>query len=218
MSDATSNNKRLEGDKEMSNFRLVMALVSVSFFVGQTAVAKEKKDSNFSEYGVNVAFSPFGGAINFNYNSSTKTSWQFGFGGAPELFEMEADIEDVTYKLKGSSAWTGMFLNHRPIEKAQWFRLVAGLGFGKIENNIKDDKGNHYRVSYTENPVAYCGIGFGVDTTKGFKVGFDLGMLYTGGASVDVVKGDGAAAEDIRDYWMFGSVLPNAQITLGYNF
>ena len=136
---------------------------------------------------------------------------------APLRLELEMEIEDETYKVKGKSAWTGFFINHRPL-KAEWFRLVAGIGFGHIENNLKDDKGNHYRVNYTENPVGYVGIGFGNDTKKGFKVGFDFGLLYTGGATVTNVTDNDAATEDIRDFWLFGTVLPNAQLTLGYNY
>ena len=37
-------------------------------------------------------------------------------------------------------------------------------------------------------------------TKKGFKVGFDIGLLYTGGATIEPVSGDGAASEDIRDF------------------
>ena len=200
----------------MSNFRLIMSLAALSLCIGQTAVAKEKADSNFSEYGIYGGLSPFGGSLSFAYNANSKTSWLVSIGGAPELLELNLKIDNKTYKTKGKSAWTGFFINHRPL-KAEWFRLVAGIGFGHIENNLKQGE-NHYRVKYTENPVGYVGIGFGNDTKKGFKVGFDLGLLYTGGATVESVKSDGTAVEDIRDYWLFGTVLLNFQLTMGYNF
>ena len=47
---------------------------------------------------------------------------------------------------------------------------------------------------------------------------FDIGLLHTGGATVYAIEGDGAAAEDIKDSALFGAVLPNAQLTLGWGF
>ena len=203
----------------MSNFRLIMSLAALSLCIGQTAVAKEKADSNFSEYGIYGGLSPFGGSLSFAYNANSKTSWLVSIGGSPELFEYEIEAGSTKYKTKSSSAWTGFFINHRPAAKAEWLRLVAGIGFGNIEHNLKDSSGNRYRVNFTENPVGYVGLGFGNDTKKGFKIGFDFGILFTGGPNVQALgKADPTATEDIRDWVLFGTMLPNAQLTMGYNF
>ena len=103
--------------------------------------------------------------------------------------------------------------------------MVAGVGFGNIENTITDKDGNVYHAHYTENPVGYLGIGFGADTSKGFQWGVDLGWLQTGGpqvfegeAALNSTADRGAAVEDIKDSWMFGNALPNIQVSLGYGF
>ena len=110
----------------------------------------------------------------------------------------------------------GAFVTHRPIDGAEWFRLQAGIGLGQIENEITGANNEVYTTNYTENPVAYMGIGFGADTSKGFQWAVDLGLLQTAGP---VVTGpDAAVVEDIKDNWMFGSVLPNIQVNLGWGF
>ena len=199
--------------------KTMLAILSLSLFICSPVLAHDTEpSSDFAEYSVIAGVSPFGGSLMFGYNKNEKTSWLVGFGGLPGGNALEFDIDGTKYDVDSSSAWAGFFINHRPLENAMWFRLVAGLGFGSIENELDDGNGNKYRADYRENPVGYVGVGFGSQAKKGFLIGFDIGMLYTGGPMVRPVAGDGADVEAIEDFWMFDSVLPNGQLTLGYGF
>ena len=49
--------------------------------------------------------------------------------------------------------------------------------------------------------------------------GFDIGGLFTGGPVITpAADNEKDVLEDLEDSPFFGSVLPNAQITVGYNF
>ncbi|MEE2787396.1 MAG: hypothetical protein VX589_08665 [Myxococcota bacterium] len=203
--------------------RTILSLVAMSLLIASPALADDsKKSSDFAHYSVNGGISPFGGSINVGYNSSEKTSWLFGFGGAPAILELDMEIDGTDYTVGGSSAWTGFFVNHRPFDNAMWFRFVAGVGIGNIENELDDGNGNVYRVDYNENPVGYWGIGFGNEAKKGFLIGFDIGLLFTAGPDqIRVVEGAAPSqdhAKAIEDFWLFGNVLPNFQLTMGYGF
>ena len=128
----------------------------------------------------------------------------------------DSDIGGNKYDIESSSSWVGAFIAHRPIDSAEWFRLMAGIGIGNIENEITAEDGAVYHANYTENPVGYLGIGFGADTKKGFQWAFDLGWLQTAGPQV--TGPDAAVIDDIKDNWMFGNALPNIQLSLGYGF
>lgn len=199
-------------------FRLVTSLIVLSFFVSQPAFADDH-GSDFAQYNVSVSGSPFGGSLNFAYNESPKTSWFFALGGLPGL-ELEQDIDGTTYTVDGSSSWVGFFINHRPLENADWFRLVAGIGIGTIENELKDENGNRYSANYKENPVGYLGIGFGSRALKGLQLGLDIGWLQTSGPQVKQIAGDdnAEALTSISDHFLFGSALPNVQFTAGWGF
>lgn len=199
--------------------RSLLCLVAVSLFAIQPAVADEAKDSNFADYTVLVGGSPFGYSFTFAANQSRKTSYNFSIGGLPGL-EMEQEIGGNDYDTEASSSWMGAFITHRPIDGAEWFRLQAGIGLGQIENVLtyEDDMGETQEITanYTENPVAYMGIGFGADTSKGFQWAVDIGLLQTAGPVVD--GGSEARRKDVEDFWMYGNILPNFQINLGYGF
>ena len=200
----------------------IVSFFTLLFFIAGPAFAEEAAtpSSNFAEYGVHVGVSPFGGALSFSYNSNSKTSWYWTLGGLPTAAEIDLDIEGTDYKVKSQSSWVGFFINHRPIPKAQWFRVVGGVGFGRIQNELTDDNDNRFEANYTENPVGYLGIGFGSRPVKGFTIGFGLGWLQTGGPAVTQVEGTGGeqAVDDISEHYFFGSALPNAQLTLGWGF
>ena len=197
---------------------LVLLLTLLSFLVIQPAMADDHPESHHADYAVLLGGSPFGGSISFASHQSKKTSFLFSLGGAPEgIFSMDdSDIGGNKYDIESHSSWVGAFVNHRPIESAEWFRLVAGLGIGNIENKITAEDGAVYHANYTENPVGYLGIGFGVDTSAGFQWGVDLGWLQTAGPQVTGPNAE--VIEDIKDNWMFGKVLPNFQVSLGYGF
>ena len=206
-----------QGEGKMK--RLLTSIIAVSLFAIQPALAEEAKDSNLAKYGVSISTSPFGGSVNFSYNSCSKTSWQFSFGGSPELGLLTIDVNGTDSKVKSSSSWAGAFINHRPLESAKWFRLVAGLGIGSINHKVTSgDK--EFRVRYSENPVAYLGLGVGGSNQKGFMWAFDVGYLATGGPDVSQESGDAdaAALKDIEENLLFGNALPNAQLSLGWNF
>ena len=128
------------------------------------------------------------------------------------------DIDGTEYTQNGGSSWMGFFLNHRPFEDSQWFRINTGIGIGGIEGTLTNDAGDEYAVEYNENPVGYIGVGFGNGTAEGFTFGFDIGGLFGSGPEITVVEGDGADLEDIQDNAFFGNILPNLQLTVGYNF
>jgi len=182
-------------------------------------MAEESKGDDFAQYSISLGASPFGGALSFAYNASAKTSYFVTMGGMPEA-SMDLKVGDVEYEVESSSAWVGGFVNHRPFDSASWFRLVAGVGIGNIENKLTDGDGNSYRADYRENPVGYVGIGFGARAVKGLVIGFDIGLLHTAGPDISADGGapTAEAMQDIKDDLFFGPVLPNAQLTLGWGF
>ena len=185
--------------------------------VGASALADDHP-GDFAQYSVSMSGSPFGGSFNFGYNASEKTTYLFSLGGLPGL-EMDQEIGGTDYTVDSSSAWMGAFIQHRPFEGAKWFRLAAGLGIGSIENELKDDAGNTFVADYNENPVGYTGIGFGYEPVAGFIWGVDIGMLFTSGSEVRLIEGDDVGAvADIADHFLFGNILPNIQVSLGWGF
>ena len=198
--------------------RVLSSILSLSLMlVGASALADDHP-SDFAQYSVSMSGSPFGGSFNFGYNASEKTTYLFSLGGLPGL-EMDQEIGGTDYTVDSSSAWMGAFIQHRPFDGAKWFRLAAGLGIGSIENELKDDAGNTFVADYNENPVGYTGIGFGFEPVAGFIWGVDIGMLFTSGSEVRLVEGDDVAAvADIADHFLFGNILPNIQVSLGWGF
>ena len=185
----------------------------------QSALADHHEASGFARYSSTIGMSPFGGSLNFGYNSSAKTSWIFTFGGSPEMEgPFKPEIDGTEYTPTGSSSWMGFFLNHRPFEGTQWFRLIAGLGIGHIEMELDDGQGNRYKAEYRESPVAYVGFGFGLEPKEGFIWGLDFGLLQTAGPIIVPLEGQGDQLEAIGDNWMFGTLLPNVQLSLGWGF
>ena len=139
-------------------------------------------------------------------------------GRGPEL-TMGATIDDTEYDVTGSSSWSGVFWNHRPSKKADWFRVVSGVAAGNTNMEVDDNNGNKYAAEYNEDPVFYTGVGFGNRPVKGFLIGFDIGMLATGGTTVCATEnGDADQLEALNDNWRFENVLPNVQLTVGYGF
>ena len=195
----------------------------IIFFLFQThAFAdhhKSEEGSDFAKYAVSLAGSFFGPSGNFQYNASKKTSYVFSMGIFSGNNPIEPEINGISYKASGSTNYVGGFINHRPIDGAEWFRLIAGIGIGNIQNDVEDDAGNTYKINYTENPVGYLGIGFGAEAKKGFIWGLDLGVLHTASPVVQKVGGNGEdESSNLADYWMFGGLLPNVQFTLGWGF
>jgi hypothetical protein len=190
--------------------------VLAASLIGSTALAGK---SDKADYGILLGVSPFGGSVNFSYNQNKKNSWNFTIGGSPDI-TMGATIDDVEYDVTGSSAWSGVFWNHRPSKQAEWFRFVSGIGVGKITAEIEETGGsNKYMASYTESPVLYTGVGFGNKPVKGFLIGFDIGVLATGGPVIVPTEGGNTdQLEALEDNWRFGNMLPNFQLTVGYGF
>ncbi len=196
--------------------RAFITLAALSAFASNTAMADDH-----AEYAVNLAISPFGGAINLSYNATVKTSITAAIGGAPEgKAPFTPKVDGTEYEVTASSSWTGLFLNHRPFEDANWFRVNTGIGFGTISQTVEDKAGNTYSANYTENPVGYFGVGAGLRPVEGFQFGLDIGFLHTGGPNVIKTGGDGAdASADIADHALLGaSTLPNLQLAFGWGF
>ena len=62
------------------------------------------------------------------------------------------------------------------------------------------------------------GLGFGNQVKEGFLIGFDMGILSTAGADVATVKGSGVDRDAIADSVLFGPLLPNGQLTVGWGW
>ena len=173
-----------------------------------------------ADYGISGGFSPFGLSLSMSYNKSAKTTFNVTLGGFPtSSAPFSPDIDGLgEYDLESGSSWMGIFMNHRPFEDSDWFRINTGIGIGNIENTITEteDGGGVYTANYKENPVGYVGVGFGQRPVKGFIVGFDVGFLFGAGP---VISGpDAAKAAAIGESPFFGNVLPNLQLNLGYGF
>ena len=88
-----------------------------------------------------------------------------------------------------------------------------------VNNEVEDDAGNAYKVNYNENPIGYLGVGFGGEAKKGFIWGFDLGLLHTARPMIQRTGGMGEdESAQLADYWLFGGLLPNIQLTVGWGF
>ena len=199
--------------------RISTLLTSLCLLASTTAMADDHEDSDFAEYGINLGVSPFGGSINFAHNPSEKTTIFATVGGLPEGApgsELTLDIEGTEYTVNANSSWVGFFVNHRPLDNAQWFRVAGGIGIGSIENDLEDSDGNQYQADYNDNPVGYIGVGFGSQPKNGIQFGFDLGMLHTSGP--DITGPDADAIVDISNSLFFGNILPNVQATIGWGF
>ena len=201
---------------ETMTIRSLTVAIAAAALAASPAHAGEKAD-----YAVNVGFSPFGGSIGLGYHHTKKTTLLVAFGGAPAFdapFKLELDGDEYTQN--GGAAWMGFFFNHRPFDEAQWLRVNTGIGIGNIEGTVTNDKnGDEYAVEFSENPVGYLGLGFGAGTDKGVFYGFDIGALFTGGPQiVPAADNKKDVLEDLEDSIFFGSVLPNLQFTVGYNF
>ena len=198
-----------------------MTIRTLTVAAAVLALAGSPAHAEKADYGVNIGFSPFGGSIGLGYHHTKKTTLQVAFGGAPAFdapFKLELDGDKYTQN--GGAAWMGFFVNHRPLEDAQWLRVNTGIGIGNIEGTVTNDtNGDEYAVEFSENPVGYLGLGFGAGTDKGVFYGFDIGALFTGGPEiVHAADHKKDVLEDLEDSVFFGSVLPNLQLTVGYNF
>ncbi len=122
----------------------------------------------------------------------------------------------------------GVFWRHRPFEN-QNIGFNLGMASGQIENNLEDDADDHltYSVNYTENPVMYLGVNYGSKPVKGLQFGIELGVLSTGGATVQYSGHEEemefheeeieAAIDDIKSKFAW-SMLPNLQLSVSYGF
>jgi len=217
----------------MKQFFLSIAACAFAF----TSAYAQDADSDFADYGVGLAISPFGPSLNLTYNLDAKNSISVGFGALPEGDVPDGFLPDFdplllpNVSVTGSSSWMGLFWRHRPFEN-QNLGFNVGLASGQIENNFTAD-GFHegetvsYSVNYTENPVVYFGLNYGLKPVKGFQFGVDLGVLSTGGADIQytgeaeelAAHGDeiADAMTEIKNKFAW-SMLPNIQIGVSYGF
>jgi len=196
--------------------RTLTVAAAAAALAASPAYAGEKAD-----YGVNLGFSPFGGSVGLGYHHTDKTTVQVVFGGAPAMeAPLKLTLDGDEYTPNIGSAWMGFFVNHRPLDNAQWLRVNTGIGMGNIKGTVSSDKNDdEYAVEYSENPVGYLGLGVGAGTSKGIFYGFDMGALFTGGPDiVPDANNKKDVSEDLGDTLGFGSVQPNIQLTVGYNF
>lgn len=195
-----------------------LIILTTALFVLSAAAYAQDDASAPADYGVSVGFSPFGFSISLAHNISAQTSIFVSAGGFPTSSAPFAPSIDGLgdYDLESGSSWMGVFINHRPFEDSDWFRINTGIGIGNIENTITDAAGEVYTVNYKENPVGYLGVGVGQRPVEGFTFGLDIGLLFGAGP---VISGpDSAKASAIADSPFFGKILPNFQLTAGYGF
>ena len=217
----------------MKQFFLSLAACAFAF----TSAYAQDADSDFADYGVGLAISPFGPSLNLTYNLDAKNSISVGFGALPEGDVPDGFLPDFdplllpNVSVTGSSSWMGLFWRHRPFNN-QNLGFNVGLASGQIENNFTAD-GFHegetvsYSANYTENPVVYFGLNYGLKPLKGFQFGVDLGVLSTGGADIQYTgeaeelaeHGDeiADAMTEIKNKFAW-SMLPNIQIGVSYGF
>ena len=213
---------------------LVLAIALA--FASSGALAQDATPE-FADYSAGLAISPFGPSINLTYNVDTKNSISVGFGALPEGDVPNGFLPDFdplllpNVSVTGSSSWMGLFWRHRPFDN-QNLGVNVGLASGQIENNFTAD-GFHpdesvsYSVNYTENPVVYFGLNYGLKPVKGFQFGVDLGVLSTGGADIQYTgeaeelaeHGDDIAdaMAEIKDNFAW-TMLPNIQVGVAYGF
>ena len=204
------------------------------FFACLLATAMYAQEKEFAAYSVGVGFSPFGPSLNAGYNLSQKTSFNVGLGFLPSSETPAAfvpEIDGQTYTATGTSSWMGFFLRHRPFEN-QNIGFNVGLAVGQIENElVKRDEANNivdcWVLTYNSNPVTYFGLSYGAKPVKGFQFGVDLGVLSTGGPSIEnpITEFDPnteanlyeARRDEVKSKagW---SMLPNLQVTASYGF
>ena len=217
----------------------ITAFFSAVLFIAActVATAQESAEKEFATYGAGVAISPFGPSLNLTYNIDAKNSISIGFGGAPESNVPDGLLPNFdplllnNASVTGSSSWMGLFWRHRPFEN-QNIGFNVGMASGQIENNLTadgfhEDETVSFSVNYTENPVMYFGLNYGGKPVKGFQVGFDLGVLSTGGADIRytgeaeelIAHGDDIANQmtEIKDK-MAWTMLPNFQLSVSYGF
>ena len=196
-------------------------LLGVTTLIGLSVMgtAHAEDGSDLAESSLIVGVSPFGGSLGYSYAVSSRTTIQGTFGGLPESSFMSVSVDGTDYDLTAKASWAGGFINHRPAENADWFRLNMGVAFGSIENTLVDSSGDRYEVNFKETPVAYMGVGLGLRPTKGLQYGLDMGALFGAGAIVSAdPENAGDALEAIASSPIAGNVLPNAQLTIGWGF
>ena len=208
----------------------LFTFIFLSFSIAFTAIG-QSDDAEFAEYGTTLSISPFGPGLSLTYNVDTKNSISVAFGFSPELSAPAAllpDFESSSYSVNGTSSWMGVFWRHRPFEN-QNIGFNLGMASGQIENNLEDDADDHltYSVNYTENPVMYLGVNYGSKPVKGLQFGIELGVLSTGGATVQYSGHEEemefheeeieAAIDDIKSKFAW-SMLPNLQLSVSYGF
>ena len=196
-----------------------IVLLTTALFMVATITFAQDGAKEAADYGVSAGFSPFGFSVSLVYNKTAKTSVFVTAGGFPTSSSpFTPNIEGIgdDYDLESGSAWMGIFVNHRPFEDNDWFRVITGIGIGSITNTLTETSGDEYTINYLENPVGYVGLGVGQRAVKGFTLGFDLGFLF--GAGPQILGPDAAKIEAIGGSALFGSVLPNLQVNLGYGF
>lgn len=191
---------------------LAIALSNFSF-----SQDEKTTESEFADYAVGITGSPFGGAIGFTHNWNAKTSFQAALGGFSGTAPINPTIDGVKYDVDNSTSWMGMFINHRPFDDKDWFRLGTGIGVGTIKNTLSyDGSTDTYQANYVGNIVRYVGVGFGVRPKKGLVYSLDLGLLSTSGANVTGPNAETSAK--IADDSFFGALLPNIQLGISWGF
>lgn len=199
----------------------ILLLITV-FAISLANAQNETKE--FANYSVGVSVSPFGGSLGFGYNLSPKTTFQASIGGFKGSAPISPKYGNDEYDVENSSSWVGMFVNHRPFEDSDWFRVGTGFGVGKIQNELTNtnNASDVYHANYEGNIVAYVGVGIGSRPVKGLQFGLDVGVLSTGGATVfadrDNLAPKNAILNEIEDDSFFGSLLPNVQLNISWGF
>ena len=200
--------------------KTTISLLALILFAGHAW--GQESTAEFAEYGVNLGLSPFGPSLGFTHNLSEKTSVQIAVGAFEGDNPANTEVGGYTFEGTAETNWMGIFVNHRPFEDQDWFRLNAGIGIGGIEGTITDvDNAEHtYHARWDNNPVGYVGVGVGGRPVQGITVALDLGALHTAGPDITATGtfSDSAVLDELPSTFGFGRVLPNFQLSVGYGF
>lgn len=169
---------------------------------------------------VNLAFGLHGIAIEYYLGLSPKLNARFVLSDMP--LDIDRNEDDATISVEYDRTNLGLLFDFRPM--AGSFHLTTGIYVGDHNINVgaKVKDGYRYELGDREfegqnlsvtgqiafaKAAPYFGLGWGNATTsKGFTANFDIGVLYTGKASIDV-----GATGQVREYGSGGSFIDAAQ-------
>lgn len=132
---------------------------------------------------------------------------------ANELTDAIQGYTGTTFK----SVLGQFFLNYRPLENFDAFKVAGGMGIGRHGGTLEGIDAGHEYFLNGHGPFAYMGVGYGLKPVKGFQWGVDVGWLRAPDFTVETDGLDASAAAARMELVKRNhelSFFPNAQITV----